>query len=73
MHRKLLIGLAILTIAISALSGGDMSLEAQNMSNVSNFTGVENVSSSGSVAAKLNISTPEPEPDDYPAPSPTDE
>jgi hypothetical protein len=51
MHKKLLIEPAILTMAISVLSGNTY-VEAQNMSNVSNFTGVENVSTSGSVTSQ---------------------
>jgi hypothetical protein len=48
-------------------------VKAQNMTNASNLTGVENDSSSASDTARLYISSPEPEPDDYPTPSPTDQ
>lgn len=51
----------------------EQDVNAQNMTNASNLTGVENDSSSASVTARLNVSSPEPEPEDYPTPSPTDE
>ncbi len=40
------------------------------ITNASNLTGIENDSSNASVTARLNISTPQPEPEDYPTPSP---
>lgn len=69
MFRELLMGLVIVFMVSSVLSG-NASIEAQNMANASNLTGVENLSSSASVTARL---APEPEPDDYPIASPTDE
>ena len=51
----------------------EQSANAQNMTNVSNLTGVENDSSSASVTARLNISSPEPEPEDFATSSATDQ
>ncbi len=51
----------------------EQSVNAQNMTNTSNLTGIENDSSSASVTTRLNVSSPEPEPEDYPTPSPIDE
>jgi hypothetical protein len=47
-------------------------VNAQNMTNAntSNLTGVENHSSSANITARLNISSPEPEPKDYPTANP---
>ena len=51
----------------------EQSANAQNMTNVSNLTGVENDSSSASVTARLNISSPEPEPEDFATSSATNQ
>ena len=63
-----LLGLAM----VSSSTPIEQVVNAQNMTNASRLTGVENDSSSASVTARLNISSPEPEPED-PTPSPTDE
>jgi hypothetical protein len=48
----------------------EQSINAQNMTNANNLTGIKNDSSSASVTARLNISSPETEPEDYPTPKP---
>jgi hypothetical protein len=46
-------------------------VNAQNITNAtSNLTGVENHSSSANITARLNISSPGPEPKDYPTANP---
>ena len=64
-------GLANLIVGSSTLIEQDVN--GQNMTNASNLTGVENGSSSANVTARLNVSSPEPEPEDYLTPSPTDQ
>ena len=72
MLSEILLGLLFMFMAGSIFKG-DIPVKSQNMTNTSNFTGVENVSTSGSVTARLNSSTPEPQPEDYPTPSAIDE
>jgi len=67
------IGVAMASLMVSSSTPIEQVVNAQNMTNASRLTGVENDSSSASVTARLNISSPEPEPEDYPTPSPTDE
>ena len=67
------IGVAMASLMFSSSTPAEQVVNAQNMTNSSRLTGVENDSSSASVTARLNISSPEPEPEDYPTPSPTDE
>ena len=67
------IRVAMASLMFSSSTPAEQVVNAQNMTNSSRLTGVENDSSSASVTARLNISSPEPEPEDYPTPSPTDE
>jgi len=67
------ISVAMASLMFSSSTPAEQVVNAQNMTNSSRLTGVENDSSSASVTARLNISSPEPEPEDYPTPSPTDE
>jgi peptidoglycan/LPS O-acetylase OafA/YrhL len=71
---RTIIPLLIVTIAVVIVLtlGSSTSLEAQNITNVSNLTGIENTTTSASVTARQNVSPPELEPEDYPTPSPTD-
>lgn len=69
----IIIGVAMASLTVSSSTPIEQVVNAQNMTNASRLTGVENDSSSASVTARLNISSPEPEPEDYPTPSPTDE
>jgi hypothetical protein len=69
----IIIGMAISSLMVGSSTLIEQDVNAQNMTNASRLTGVENDSSSASVTARLNISSPEPEPEDYPTPSPTDE
>jgi hypothetical protein len=62
-----------ITIVIVLIVSSSTSLEAQNTTNVSNLTGIENTTTSATVTARQNVSPPELEPEDYPTPSPTDE
>jgi hypothetical protein len=64
-------GLVLMITVISA-SGQNISVEAQNVTNTSNLTGIEDTTTSASVTARQNVSPPELEPEDYPTPSPTD-
>ncbi len=72
-----LFGELVILIAVSSLSGSMLSsvatVGAQNMTNASNLTEIENSTSSASVTARLNTTTPIPESDDYPTPSPIDQ
>jgi hypothetical protein len=68
-----IIGAVIANLMVGSSTLIEQDVNAQNMTNASNLTGVENDSSSASVSARLNVSSPEPEPEDYPTPSPTDE
>ena len=65
--------MANLMVGISTLI--EQQVSAQNMTNANagNLTRVLIDSSSESVTARLNISSPEPESEDYPTPSPTDQ
>jgi hypothetical protein len=65
--------LSLLSLMINGTATIEQSIEAQNMTNANNLTGIENDSSSASVTARLDVPAPEPEPGDYPTPSPTDE
>ena len=69
MLKTLVVGLVIMITVISA-SGHNISVEAQNVTNTSNLTGIENTTTSASVTARQNVSPPELEPEDYPTPSP---
>ena len=60
-----------MAIIIILIVGSSTSLEAQNITNVSNLSGIENTITSAT--ARQNVSPPELEPEDYPSPSPTDE
>ena len=79
MHKLLeltvfvIIGAVIANLMVGSSALIEQDVNAQNMTNASNLTGVENDSSSASVAVRLNVSSPEPELEDYPTPSPTDE
>ncbi|MGH9911279.1 MAG: hypothetical protein ACRD4J_01945 [Nitrososphaeraceae archaeon] len=79
MHKLLeltvfvIIGAVIANLMVGSSTLIEQDVNAQNLTNASNLTGVENDSSSASVTARLNVSSPEPEPEDYPTPSPTDE
>jgi hypothetical protein len=66
-----IIGTVIAMLGSSTLIEHDVN--AQNMTNASNLTGVENDSSSASVTARLNVSSPEPELENSPTLSPTDD
>ena len=72
MLSEILLGLLFMFMTGSIFIG-DIPVKSQHMTNTSNFTGVENVSTSGSVTARLNSSTPEPQPEEYPTPSAIDE
>jgi len=70
---------SIFIIIIAVAVGGirtliERDVHSQNMTNAnaSNLTGIENDSSSASVTARLNISTPQPEPEDYPTLGPAE-
>ena len=67
------IGVAMASLMVDSSTLIEQDVNAQNMTNASRLTGVENDSSSASVTARLDISSPEPEPEDYPTPSPTDQ
>jgi hypothetical protein len=67
------IGVAMASLMVNSSTLIAQNVNAQNMTNASRLTGVENDSSSASVTARLDISSPEPEPEDYPTPSPTDQ
>jgi hypothetical protein len=70
----LLLTLTMAIVNVNVLTvGSSTSLEAQNMTNASNLTGIDNTTSSATVTARQNVSPPELEPEDYPTPSPTDE
>jgi hypothetical protein len=63
--------ISIFIIIIAVVVGGistlaEQDVYSQNKTNASNLTGIENDSSSASVTARLNISTPQPEPEGYP-------
>jgi hypothetical protein len=79
MHKLLeltvfvIIGAVIANLMVGSSTLIEQDVNAQNLTNASNLTGVENDSSSASVTARLNVSSPEPELEDYPTPSPTDE
>ena len=79
MHKLLeltffvIIGAVIANLMVGSSALIEQDVNAQNMTNASNLTGVENDSSSASVIVRLNVSSPEPELEDYPTPSPTDE
>jgi hypothetical protein len=64
---------AIAGLTLSGIATIEQNVQAQNMTNASNLTGIENVSSNASVTARLDLPAAEPEPGDYPIPSPTDE
>lgn len=68
-----IIGATMANLMVGSRTLIEQDVNAQNMTNASNLTGVENDSNSASVTARLNVSSPEPEPEDYPTPSPTDE
>jgi hypothetical protein len=68
MFKTLVMGLVIMITVISAL-GHNVSVEAQNVTNTNNLTGIENTITSASVTARQNASPPELELDDYPTPS----
>jgi hypothetical protein len=70
MLKTLVMGLVIMITVISALDH-NISVEAQNVTNTSNLTGIENTTTSASVTARQNVSPPKLEPEDYPT-SPTD-
>ena len=71
---KLIAEVIIVAVTVNFMFGLiEQNVNAQNMTNTSNLTGIENDSNSASVTSRLNISLPEPEPEDYPTPSPTDE
>ena len=72
---RTIIPLLILTIAsvIILIVGSSTSLGAQNITNTSNLTGIENTTTSATVTARQNVSSLELEPEDYPTPSPTDD
>jgi hypothetical protein len=72
MLREIVVWLLFVFMTCSIFIG-NIPVKSQNMTNASNFTGVENISTSGSVTARLNSSTPEPQPEDYPTPSAIDE
>jgi hypothetical protein len=71
-HAILLLTLTTAVVAVLTV-GSSTSLEAQNISNVSYLTGIENTTTSATVTARENVSPPELEPEDYPSPSPIDE
>ncbi|MGH9982737.1 MAG: hypothetical protein ACRD8W_02125 [Nitrososphaeraceae archaeon] len=68
-----IIGTVIANLMLGSSTLIEHDVNAQNMTNASNLTGVENDSSSASVTARLNVSSPEPELENSPTPSPTDE
>ena len=70
---ELIVFIVIAGAAMANLMVVGHDVKAQNMTNASNLTGVENDSSSASVTARLYTPSPEPEPDDCPTPSPTDQ
>ena len=70
---ELIVFIVIAGAAMANLMVVGHDVNAQNMTNASNLTGVENDSSSASVTARLYTQSPEPEPDDCPTPSPTDQ
>ena len=70
---ELIVFIVITGAAMANLMVVGHDVNAQNMTNASNLTGVENDSSSASVTARLYTQSPEPEPDDCPTPSPTDQ
>jgi hypothetical protein len=57
-----------MAIAIVLTVGSSTPLEAQNITNTSNLTGIENTTTSATVTARQNVSPPELEPEDYPTP-----
>jgi hypothetical protein len=67
------IGVAMASLMVDSSTLIEQDVNAQNMTNASRLTGGENDSSSASVTARLNISSPEPEPEDYPTRSPSDQ
>jgi hypothetical protein len=71
MLKTLVLGLVIMITVILAL-GHNISVVAQNVTNTSNLTGIENTTTSASVTARQIVSPPELDPEDYPTPSPTD-
>jgi hypothetical protein len=72
--RSVILLLTLTMAVVNVLTvGSSTSLEAQNMTNASNLTGIDNTTSSATVTARQNVSPPELEPEDYPTPSPTDE
>ena len=64
----LIAGPVIVSIIVLAAVGSNISLQAQNATNVSNLTGIKNTTTSAGVTARLNVSPPELEPGDYPTP-----
>jgi hypothetical protein len=68
-----IIGAATVTLMVNCSTRIERHVNAQKVTNASNLTGVEYDSSSGSVTARLNVTLPEPESEDYPTPSPTDQ
>ena len=79
MHKLLeltifvIVGAVIANLMVGSSTLIEQDVNGQNMTNASNLTGVENGSSSANVTARLNVSSHEPEPEDYPTPSPTDQ
>lgn len=68
----LTIGFVIITIIILAF-GNNVSIKAQNITDLGNLSGIENTTSSATVTAGQNVSPPELEPENYPTPGPADE
>jgi hypothetical protein len=61
--------MAVVIVSIIVLTvGSSTALEAQNITNASNLTGIENTTTSATVTARQNVSPPDLEPEDYSTP-----
>lgn len=68
----LTIGFVIITIIVLAFDN-NVSIKAQNTTDLGNLSGIENTTTSATVTAGQNVSSPELEPENYPTPGPVHE
>lgn len=68
----LTIGFVIITIIVLAFDN-NVSIKAQNITDLGNLSGIENTTTSATVTAGQNVLPPELEPENYPTPGPADE
>ena len=68
----LTIGFVIITIIVLAFDN-NVSIKAQNTTDLGNLSGIENTTTSATVTARQNVSPPELEPENIPTPGPAGE